>query len=79
MSNEKLEMRNAELKLCPNCGSKNISHFTIYYNGKPREFLMKCKDCWFKTSKYATEQEAVEAWNTRFEAKETQEVQCEKE
>ena len=31
-------MSNAELKLCPNCGSKNISHFTIYY----------CEDCWFK-------------------------------
>ncbi len=54
----------AELKPCPFCGgeadcSKNVLHNNQY------EWAVECIECGAFTDCFATEEEAIEAWNRR--------------
>lgn len=52
----------AELKPCPFCGSERIE--TNIISDTPQAYL-KCRRCGIEQSIYPTEENAIEAWNTR--------------
>ena len=54
-----------ELRECPFCGSTDIG---IYQFGIIPDASVRCESCGSSTdSEYSTVEEAVEAWNTRYE------------
>lgn len=55
----------SELKPCPFCGGKACM-ITHRFNRWPNTYSVKCLDCYVQTPlSYATEQEALNAWNRR--------------
>ena len=57
----------AKLKPCPFCGGEASKVWIPYIGGGGYGNVIECDDCWAKTGYYATEAEAIAAWNTRAE------------
>lgn len=56
---------NEKLKPCPFCGGEAKLYYTEFYE----EFAVQCTWCKADRYGYPTEQEAINAWNTRVESK----------
>ena len=52
-----------ELKPCPFCGEEKI----YYYNPSPIDHRFNCCKCLASTGSHSTKEEAMEAWNNRYE------------
>lgn len=62
-------MNDIKLKPCPFCGGRNL------YYAEGRFYAVECVDCGGKVvGTYRTEEEAAEAWNTRFDPFTEQEI-----
>lgn len=57
----------SELKPCPFCGGEASKVWIPYIGGGGYGNVIECDDCWAKTGYYATEAEAIAAWNARAE------------
>lgn len=59
-------MGNLELKPCPFCGGEAIKGVACHVH-EDYAFRVECRECKIVTPFYATEAEAIEAWNRRAE------------
>lgn len=54
-----------ELKQCPFCGGEAELIGLKDFNGKVIIASVACESCGASTNNYASEKEAIEAWNSR--------------
>lgn len=59
------ELKNTSLRECPFCGGNNVDVFNWEVTFQGDYFKAYCKDCDFELKPQRTEEEAIEAWNTR--------------
>lgn len=59
-------MDSFDLKPCPFCGSKDIESYQLTPGWTDPYWRIGCPNCgcWFEVANW-TEQDAIEAWNTR--------------
>lgn len=57
-----------ELKPCPCCNGKAVASSVGAYDYGFRDYTVRCKHCDLSTNEFRSEQESIEAWNTRAES-----------